>query len=322
MKNSAGFLRHARLCGLWFGFAACALALALPAAQATEAPNKGAMVPINISKPLSADGTVTIDNGAGSIEVVAWDKAEVQVTGQQPVQAKSPEVDSSANRFALRIRAKVERCWLGISCSTTLLPVHLTVHVPRGARLDLHAVSADARVQGMDSPRLDVDDISGDVTVTSARFTSARVHSVSGDLQLNASIGQLNADSISGEIRGAELNCTSAHVTAVSGDISLGCARVTDASLKSVSGDVRLSLTALASGGTVSMNSVSGDATLTVPTGISARLDLGSISGSIGGALPAGVTVQKHSVSGAFGSGDGNLHVETVSGDIRVQQGG
>lgn len=320
MNHSTGSSVRAR--SLWIGLAACALALALPVAQAGDAPAKDAMVPINISKPLAADGTVSIDNGAGSIQVVAWDKAEVQVTGEQPVQAKPPEVDSSASRFALRIRAKVERCWLGISCSTTLLPVHLTVHVPRTAHLDLHAVSADVRVQGMDSPRLEVDDVSGDVTLDSSRFASARVHSVSGDLQLDAGIGQLDADSVSGEIRGAQLACTSVHATAVSGDISLGCAKVTDAALKSVSGDVWISLTALASGGTVSMNSVSGDATLTVPAGISARLDLGSISGSIGGALPAGVTVQKHSVTGAFGAGDGNLHVETVSGDIRLQQGG
>ena len=302
--------------------AACALVLVLPCARAAPAPTDAHPVPINISRPLAADGTVNIDNGAGSIQVIAWDKSEVQVTGQQPAAAKPPEVESSANRFALRIRAKVEQCWLGFSCSTKLLPVHLTVYAPRGARLDLHTVSADTRVQGMNSPRLDYDGVSGDVTLSDARFTAARLHSVSGDMRLNAVIGRLDADNVSGDVRGAMLACSSVHATTVSGDISVGCARVSEAALKSVSGDVQLSLSALAPAGAVSLNSVSGDARLGVPAGVSARLDLGSLSGSIGGALPAGVTVRKHSVSGRFGSGDGSLRVQTVSGDIHLQQGG
>ncbi|MHB1617309.1 MAG: DUF4097 family beta strand repeat-containing protein [Metallibacterium sp.] len=303
--------------------AACALALVLPRAQAAPTPSADApSVPINITRPLAADGTVSIDNGAGSIQVIAWDKPEVRVTGQQPAAVKPPEVESSASRFTLRIRAKVEQCWLGFSCSTKLLPVHLTVYAPRGARLDLHAISADTRVQGMNSPRLDADGVSGDMTLSDARFAVARLHSVSGDMHLNAVIGRLDADNVSGDVRGAMLACGSVRATTVSGDISLGCARVSEAALKSVSGDLQLSLSALAPAGAVSLNTVSGDARLSVPAGVSARLDLGSLSGSIGGALPAGVTVQKHSVSGRFGSGDGSLRVQTVSGDIHLQQGG
>ena len=302
--------------------AACALVLVLPRARATPAPADAHPVPINITRPLAADGTVSIDNGAGSIQVIAWDKPEVQVTGQQPAAGKPPAIESSASRFALRIRAKVEQCWLGFFCSTKSLPVHLTVYAPRGARLDLHGVSADMRVQGMNSPRLDADGVSGDMTLSDAHFAVARLHSVSGDMRLNAVIGRLDADNVSGDVRGAMLACGSVRATTVSGDISVGCARVREAALKSVSGDVQLSLSALAPAGAVSLNSVSGDARLSVPAGVSARLDLGSLSGSIGGALPAGVTVQKHSVSGRFGSGDGSLRVQTVSGDIHLQQGG
>ena len=301
--------------------AACALAFVLPRAHAALAPADHP-VPISISRALAAGGTVSIDNGAGSIRVIAWDKPEVQVTGQQPAAAKPPEVESGPDRFALRIRAKVEQCWLGFSCSTKLLPVQLTVYAPRGARLDLHTVSADARVQGMNSPRLDYEGVSGDVTLGGARFAAARLHSVSGDMHLDAVIGRLDADNVSGDVRGAMLACSSVRTTTVSGDISVGCARVSEAALKSVSGDVQLSLSALAPAGAVSLNSISGDVRLGVPAGVSARLDLGSLSGSIGGALPAGVTVHKHSVSGRFGSGDGSLRAQTVSGDIHLQQGG
>ena len=303
--------------------AACALALVLPRAQAAPAASADAPpVPINITRPLAADGTVSIDNGAGSIQVIAWDKPEVQVSGQQPAAAKPPTVESSASRFALRIRAKVKRCWLVVSCSTTLLPVRLTVYAPRGARLDLHSVTADLRAQGFNSPRLDAESVSGGITLSDARFVAARLHSVSGDMQLNAAIGRLDADNVSGDVHGAALACSSVRATTVSGDISLGCAQVNTAALKSVSGDLHLSLGALAPAGTVSLNTVSGDAHLGIPASVSARLDLGSLSGSIGGALPAGVSVQRRSVTGRFGSGDGSLRVETVSGDIRLQQRG
>lgn len=302
--------------------AACALALVLPRAQAAPTPSADAPpVPINITRPLAADGTVSIDNGAGSIQVIAWDKPEVQVTGMQPAGAKPPVIESSAGRFSLRIRAKQERCWLVVACSTTLLPLRLLVRVPRGVQLDLHSVSADASVQGLRGGRLDFDSVSGSVTLSDATLSAARLHSVSGSLHVDAAVARLEANSVSGTLRG-DTGCAQVQATTVSGDIDLTCGSVTQARLKSISGTLRLTLSALAPGGSLSLNSVSGDAHLKLPVQLSARLDASSLSGSIAGALPAGVTVREHSVRGIYGAGAGAIHVETLSGDIRLQQGG
>ena len=318
----------ALVCGLLMSTAVQAAAAppppapAAPPAHAAPPSATGRMMPLDITRPLAADGSVRIDNGAGSIRVIAWNRPEVRVVGEQPAAARAPEIESDARHFALRIRSKVERCWLLFACSQNLLPVRLTAYVPRGARLTLHSVSADAGVQGMQGPRLDVDTVSGELQVTQSSFAAAWLHSVSGGMRVDARIGRLNADSVSGDVRVPASACTHAQVTTISGEVDLGCANVASARLKSVSGDLTLRTTGLAPGGEVSLNTVSGDARLQVPPGVSARLDLGSVSGSIGGALPPGVTVREHSVSGRYGSGDGSIHVGTVSGDIRMVQGG
>ncbi len=294
-----------------------------PAPVATEtARGQGPQTPIAITRALSMNGSVRIDNGAGSIHVVAWDKPEVQVIGTQPAAAKPPVVESSADRFSLRIRAKVERCWMFFSCSQTLLPAQLTVYVPRQATLALESISAMQSVQGMRSARVSLDSVSGTLELRADSIAVARLHAISGSIRVQQSgIGRLEADNVSGGLHAAASACRQAHVTTISGDIELGCGNVSEAKLSSVSGDAHFAMTALAAGGSVRVNTVSGDARLTVPAGMSARLQLDSTSGSIGGALPAGVTVREHSVSGQWGSGAGSVHVETVSGDIRIVGG-
>ena len=282
---------------------------------------QGAMTPISILRPLASDGDVHIDDGAGSIRVVAWDRGAVQVTGEQPSAAKAPVVESSADRFSLRIRAKVQHCWFIFACSQSLLPVHLTVYVPRAASVTLRSVSADQSVQGMQGARVDLDSVSGVLQLLKSDFASARMHSVSGTIRVDGRIGRLDADDVSGDVRGPLTDCSQAHVTTISGQINLGCGSVSDLELKSVSGDATLAVAGLLRGGRIAINTVSGDAHLVVPPGVSARLDLGSVSGRVGGSLPANVTVHGHHVTGRYGAGDGSIHVGTVSGDIHLQQG-
>ncbi len=278
------------------------------------------MTPISIMRPLASRGDVRIDDGAGSIRVVAWDKAAVQVTGDQPSAAKAPVVDSSPDRFSLRIRAKVQHCWFIFACSQSLLPVHLTVYVPRAASVTLRSISAGQSVQGVQGSRVDLDSVSGALELLQSDFATARMHSISGTIRVDGRVGRLAADDVSGDVRAPLSDCSQAQVTTISGEINLGCGSVSDLEIKSVSGDATLAVAGLLRGGRIAINTVSGDAHLVVPSDVSARLDLGSVSGSVGGALPANVTVHGHHVTGRFGTGDGSIHAGTVSGDIQLQQ--
>ena len=291
-----------------------------PAPVQPAARGKGAMTPISIMRPLASRGDVRIDDGAGSIRVVAWDKAAVQVTGDQPSAAKAPVVDSSPDRFSLRIRAKVQHCWFIFACSQSLLPVHLTVYVPRAASVTLRSISAGQSVQGVQGSRVDLDSVSGALELLQSDFATARMHSISGTIRVDGRVGRLAADDVSGDVRAPLSDCSQAQVTTISGEINLGCGSVSDLEIKSVSGDATLAVAGLLRGGRIAINTVSGDAHLVVPSDVSARLDLGSVSGSVGGALPANVTVHGHHVTGRFGTGDGSIHAGTVSGDIQLQQ--
>ena len=78
---------------------------------------------------------------------------------------------------------------------------------------------------------------------------------------------------------------------------------------------------ALAPGGEVQTETVSGDVRLVLPRSLSARVDASSFSGDLE-APGAKVDKQEYgpgsSLEHRYGSGDGEIHVETFSGDAEL----
>jgi DUF4097 and DUF4098 domain-containing protein YvlB len=113
------------------------------------------------------------------------------------------------------------------------------------------------------------------------------------------------------------------HVETVSGDIDVtghqSSVRKLDGN--TVSGDVRIG-TALASGGRIGLESVSGNLTLQVPAGLSAEVRGESFSGDLS-APDAQINRPKHGPGSSFehryGNGDGEISLESFSGDAALQ---
>jgi DUF4097 and DUF4098 domain-containing protein YvlB len=183
--------------------------------------------------------------------------------------------------------------------------VGVRITCPNGSDLECDTASADIRATGT----------LGDVWIRTA----------SGDLRLERVQGQLEAKSASGDVQVDHVEGP-ARVNTVSGDVQVRTA-MSGLALNSVSGDAMVGevfgdvlagtvsgdLVVRAAGpGEVGLKAVSGDVVVAMRRGLRVRLDINSVSGSVGSELD---------VSDAPTRTDGpeaTLRVRTVSGDVRI----
>jgi hypothetical protein len=117
------------------------------------------------------DGTVEIDNIAGTITVTGWGRDEVRVTGFLGDGTRELEFDGSGGRT--RIRVVLEE-------NEDVEGSELEIHVPLNSRILIDTVSAEVEVYEFNG-ELELETVSGDIDVE-ARPESAYVTTVSGDI--------------------------------------------------------------------------------------------------------------------------------------------
>lgn len=283
-----------------------------------------AATPINETRPLSAHGRLEIENLKGRIEVRAWDRNEVKIEGSLGAGVEKLEITGDDDNLAVRVRYPKSGGLGFFSGSDKSEPSELRLMVPRQAELEVEAVSADVDVEGMASGEMAIDSVSGDIKVVGAP-RQASIDSVSGDLNLILNSPQVSTESVSGDIDLRGRLGGEVHVETVSGDVEVNGheSAVSRLSGATVSGDVRIG-TGLAKGGRIELESVSGNLTLRLPANLSAAVRGESFSGDLV-APGAQITRPKHGPGSSFehryGGGDGEISLETFSGDARLQVG-
>lgn len=273
-----------------------------------------AATPIDQSRPLDPRGRVEIDNLKGRVEVRAWDRPEVKITGSlgDGVEKFSVEGDERS----LRIEVKYP------NRARNTEPTMLIVQVPLQADLEVSTVSADIDVHGVAPRELSLESVSGDISANGAP-RRASVESVSGDLALTFNSGDVEASAVSGDLTlGGRLTGEVA-VETVSGNMRVDSKgeRLRRLSLETVSGDADLNV-ALLPDGEISMESVSGDLTLVVPRDLSAQVTGESFSGDLSA---PGAKIEREefgpgsSFQTRYGAGKGDVRIETFSGDATLR---
>ena len=252
-----------------------------------------------------------VRNPAGDVQVETADVAETTVE-------LVPLNDSDATRQAIEkanVGARGDEVFVeleGRSWSISIgswgvgsAKVSVRIMCPHGSDLACDTASADVRVDG---------------TLGEVRFRTA-----SGDLRLDRVQGALEAKTASGDVRvehadgPVSMNTVSGDVglntamgglavNSVSGDVVLG-AVFGDLTAGTVSGDL---LVRAAGPGEVGLKAVSGDVVVAMRRGLRVRLDVSSVSGSVGSELDVSDTPTR-----ADGP-EANLRVRTVSGDVRI----
>ena len=273
-----------------------------------------AATPIDQVRPLDPRGRVEIDNLKGRVEVRAWDRQEVRVTGSLGDGVEKLVIDG--DRDELRIEVKYP------NRSRNTEPTMLVVQVPLQAELEIETVSADIDVHGVAPRELSLQSVSGDIVANGAP-RRASVESVSGDVNLTFNSSEVEASTVSGDLVVAGRLTGEASVETVSGDLRFDSRgeRLRKFSAGSVSGNIAARL-ALAEAGEIRMESVSGDLGLDLPKDLSAEVTGESFSGDLS-APRAKIQREDFGPGSSFhqryGDGKGEIRLETFSGDARLR---
>ncbi|HEU0154199.1 MAG TPA: DUF4097 family beta strand repeat-containing protein [Arenimonas sp.] len=281
-----------------------------------------AATPINETRPLSATGSVSIENVKGLVTVRTWDQPRVRVTGSLGEGVEKLEIEGSGDRLSIVVRYPQRSGWFGWGNSSGE-PSTLEVMVPAAASLKVSAVSADIDVDGTGGERLALESVSGDVLVRGARAGDASFETVSGDIDAEVASRSTRAETVSGDLRLRGAIDGQVELESVSGDVGLQAATLERLEASSVSGDADLTLS-LAPGARITAETLSGNLVLRLPAGASGRLHAESFSGSI--RSPVGeVQTEEYgpgsSLRTQLGDGSADLQLETFSGDIRITTG-
>ena len=183
--------------------------------------------------------------------------------------------------------------------------VSVRITCPNGSDLECDTASADVRVTGtLGDARIRT--ASGDLRLDRVQG-QLEAKSASGDLQVEHVEGRATANTVSGDVQ-IRTAMNGLAVNSVSGDAVLGEV-YGDLNAGTVSGDL---MVRAAGPGDVGLKAVSGDVVVAMRRGLRLRLDVNSVSGSVGSELD---------VSDAPTRNDGpeaTLRVRTVSGDVRI----
>ncbi|MFT5316682.1 MAG: DUF4097 and DUF4098 domain-containing protein YvlB [Candidatus Krumholzibacteriia bacterium] len=270
----------------------------------------------DIDETVSADatGTVAIENIAGSIEVIGWDRDEVQVKGT--ISGDVVGVEISAGK---RVQIEVE---YPRNQKNMRGEADLVIHVPAGSNVMVECITATVEVSGV-SGRVQAESISAGVMVE-GDCSEVSAESISGDVLVNCpQASEVNVGSISGSVE-ATGGTADVRAEAISGPIDLTFDKFLNLSVEALSG--RVTVTGdLDSAGRFDFELHSGRLLLTVPADVDAEFSVETFSGGIDNAF--GQKSRKTSkytpnreLDFTNGNGSARVDIETFSGDVILKK--
>tara|TARA_R110002049_G_scaffold20717_12_gene75964 strand:- start:13283 stop:14173 length:891 start_codon:yes stop_codon:yes gene_type:complete len=271
------------------------------------------------------DRTIDAHSGArvsvsiveGSLDIVGWDRNEVQVRGTIGDDVEEFVFERDGKDILIKVKVPSR------NSGRKDYSANLDIRVPAGSSLDVGTVSADIEVEGVTSEQ-ELQSVSGDVS-TEAFAADIDAETVSGDVEIEAhndrASGEWELSTVSGDIVAIGLS-GELEANVVSGDIRVIGGGFSRARIETVSGNLDFSA-ALAAGGKLDMESVSGNIDLEFEGEVSARFDVESFSGRIKNCFgPKAERTSKYApgveLSFSEGAGDGRVSLSTLNGNIEI----
>jgi hypothetical protein len=280
-----------------------AAGLLLAAATATAAEN------VERRGDAPYDALVIIENIMGSVEVVGWDREEVELKGTLGDQVESLEFQPGATT---RIEVKYPRHTDNIEEGADLV-----VRVPEACRLEIEVVAARVSVEGV-RRSVSIASVSGGVTIAGP-VDDLEVEAVSGDLVVDGVGRRTRLGNVSGDIRvrGGE---TELEIETVTSRIDVVCDELRKGELSTVSGRIELT-TALAAKASLDIEAVNGDVKLRLPADVDAEFEVTTFNGDIESEF--GGTVERTSryapgreLEFTNGGGSAEVRINTLNGKV------
>ena len=267
------------------------------------------------SGPADPKGEVEIVNVAGNVEVVGWDRAEVQVHAD--LGGGVERLDFKTEGAHTLVKVVLPR--MGGSSGAS----DLVVRVPRDSSVNVNTVSADQRVASVRGTQrlqavsgsvetefgpgdLEVKTVSGSITARGTGKGTVRATTVSGDVQL---------DKIGREL---DLNT-------VSGDMTVRVAdRLQRARIKTTNGNLDFTA-ALDKGARIDAEAINGDLHFALRGDIDAAFDIETFNGDIENCFgPKPSRTREYGPGNELrftqGKGDAQVRVKTLNGAVGICQ--
>jgi DUF4097 and DUF4098 domain-containing protein YvlB len=216
----------------------------------------------------TASGRVTVvatETATSTVEITALDDDARELADQTTVRCDGRRmlIETPERRQILSIRRRRLDITVTVPTGSSLTSRTASAALSatgRYATVEAHSASGDIRVEEVDGD-VEAHVASADVTIGSGRAVSA--HSASGKVRIGRATGEVDVKCASGKV---DVGVAEGSVRArtASGDISIDEARA----------------------GTISLNVASGDLRIGVRSGVTALLDLRSVSGRIRSELP------------------------------------
>lgn len=277
-------------------------------------------------RPASRDVAVDVTNTKGSVEVLAWEQAVVEVTGKLGSDSDVLEFSGTEDRLTIRVTNPSKRP----------KEASLVVRVPFGAAVRVECVSAKIEVEDVEGD-LDLRTVSGKVE---ALETAGRVRAetVSGSLEVEGRPTSVEAKTVSGKVdilaassaplRSApddpeKVRTRMERIAAstVSGNIDIESIEVELLQCETVSGSIDF-IGAIAPNGEAELQTHSGSIELFLPADSPVSLDLNSFSGGIQSEFGGNVNEPKfgpgRSLEYVAGTGAARIRAQAFSGGISV----
>lgn len=260
--------------------------------------------------PAGPDGVVEIEIPAGSVKVIGWSNAEVQISGTLAAGAEL-SFESEGNSTSIEIESEGHP---GQSVSD------IEVHVPAGSRVEVEGVELDVDVTGV-TGSVEAETVNGSIKQNGAA-KDVSLQSVNGSVDIKGARGNIEAEVVNGTITIEE---SSGHLEAgsVNGEVIVRGGPFESAALESVAGEVRFDAD-LSAHGRLDIETVSGAVYVFVAPDVRADFSIQTFSGQIENGLGVGTIKEEKympakELTFVTGSGGPRISVETLSGSVHIR---
>ncbi len=268
---------------------------------------------INESMDAAGDGTVSISNIAGSVDVQGWSRNQVGITGTLGDDVEELIFERDGDDIEIKVKTRRR--------NSRDIDAELVVKVPQASALEINTVSAEIDIAEVTGEQ-NLESVSGDI-VTEAYASDIDANSVSGDLEIEGDNQSMRSrfSSVSGNIDTENL-AGEISAESVSGDLMVVSGVFDRASLGTVNGDIVFQAQLL-DDGRLDVETINGGVDVEFAGEVSARFDIETFNGEIRNCFgPDAVRVSEYApgyeLKFTEGGGSGRVTIETLNGDLRL----
>jgi len=265
------------------------------------------------------DGRVGIEIMDGKITIEGWDKPQVRIVGDVPINKHNFVFENQGSDTKIEHTGE-HGFWNSRRGSGGY--AELIIYAPRNSSFNIDSTSAEYILKNIQG-HVRANTMSGDISLAGGKG-SIDLESISGDVIVEGASGRLNLSSVSGSIR-ADASAEQFEAQTVSGDIRARIGTSNRINLASVSGDIDLRVD-LSDDARLDADTVSGDIEIEFDSNdINASFDIETgPGGDVRNLVSDHKAEKKFSFSGSMrfklGDGDSSVHLETMSGTIKIDR--